>query len=280
MSPRKSIFLKVLLVIGFLIFFYPNISDYVNSFTQTTSIVNYDKAIGAFDKVDIQTIKNAANAYNRRIFQEKDSIYYPNLVKGYDQTLNPFHDGVMGYITIDKIGVSLPIYHGVTEGILQTSVGHLPGTSLPVGGPSTHAVLSGHSGLRSAKLFTDLHKLGIGDEFVLSVLGEDLYYKVCHVEVVLPKQVDALKVFPGKDYVTLFTCTPYGVNTHRLLVRGERIDAPPGATNQKVKDHVKKDRWQSIAKLVLVVGLISMIVLSIIKDVCIIRREKLSRKQS
>ncbi len=274
MEKKKSIFLKILLVIGFLIFFYPNISDYVNSFTQTKGIINYEKSLDEFDKVDIQKIKDDAVLYNKKIFAEKDVIYNPNLVGGYKESLNPFNDEMMGFLKIEKIGVCLPIYHGVNEGVIQKGVGHLPGTSLPIGGKSTHAALSTHSGLPSAKLFTDLHKLDIGDKFIVSVLGEDLYYQVIHKDIVLPKDVEALKVCEGKDYVTLFTCTPYGINTHRLLVRGERINSPTISKDEKSKDVVKKNMFLTIIKLVLMFGLIIIIILSIIKDFIDLKKEK------
>ncbi|MFP5528098.1 class C sortase [Peptococcus simiae] len=282
MDKKKSIFLRFLLIIGFLIFFYPNISDYVNSFTQTTGIINYEKALNEFDNIDIQKIKNEAIVYNRKIYEEKDSIYYPNLVAGYKENLNPFNDGMMGYLNIEKIGISLPIYHGVNEGVIQKGVGHIPGTSLPIGGISSHAALSTHSGLPSAKLFTDLHKLDIGDEFIVSTLGEDLYYKVIQKETVLPKEVDSLKVYDGKDYLTLITCTPYGINTHRLLVRGERIENPKLGADDKISQEtskkVKKNMYISLFKLVLILGLIIIIILSIIKDLILLRKEKLMKK--
>lgn len=279
MERKKSIFLKILLVIGFLIFFYPNISDYVNSFTQTRGIINYEKSLDEFAKIDIQKIKDGASLYNQKIFEEKDAIYYPNLVHGYKENLNPFDDGMMGYIKIKKIGVYLPIYHGVNEGVIQKGVGHLPGTSLPVGGASTHACLTTHSGLPSAKLFTDLHKLDLGDKFIVSVLGEDLYYQVIHKETVLPKNVEPLKVSAGKDYVTLFTCTPYGINTHRLLVRGERINSPNISKDKTTRNEVKKSMFLTILKLVLMFGLIIIIILSIIKDfICLKKEKSLSEK--
>lgn len=274
MERKKSIFLKILLVIGFLIFFYPNISDCVNSFTQSKGIINYEHSINEFDNVDIQKIRDNATLYNKRIFEEKDSIYYPNLVHGYNENLNPFNDGMMGFLKIKKIGVYLPIYHGVNEGVIQKGVGHLPGTSLPIGGESTHAALTTHSGLQSAKLFTDLHKLDVGDRFIVSVLGEDLYYQVILKETVLPKNVEPLKVSAGKDYVTLFACTPYGINTHRLLVKGERISSPNISKDETIRNEVQKNMFLTILKLVLMFGLIIIIILSIIKDFIYIKKEK------
>lgn len=274
MDKKKSIFLKVLLVIGFLIFFYPNISDYVNSFSQTRAIVTYDKAVGEYDKLDVGKIRSEACAYNQEISKEKDAIYKPDLLPAYEEKLNPFNDGMMGYINIEKIGLSLPVYHGVSEGVIQSAVGHLQGTSLPLGGRSTHAVLSSHCGLPSSKLFTDLNKLEIGDVFILSILGEDLYYRVCKIRTVLPNNVEDLKVVEGEDYVTLFTCTPYGINTHRLLVRGERIDPVEKANNLEVKDKLKKNIFISLVKFILLACLIIITILSIVKDLIKIAREK------
>lgn len=274
MEKKKAIFLKILLVIGFVIFFYPNVSDYVNGFTQSRGIINYEKSLDEFANIDIKKIKDEASLYNRKIFEEKDAIYYPNLVKNYKENLNPFKDGMMGYLKIEKIGVYLPIYHGVNEGVIQKGVGHLPGTSLPIGGASSHAALSTHCGLPSAKLFTDLHKLEVGDQFVVSVLGEDLYYQVINKETVLPKNVEPLKVFEGKDYVTLFTCTPYGINTHRLLVRGERINHPQSSRGKEDKEEVKKNMFLTIIKLVSIFASIIIIILSMIKDIIDLRKEK------
>lgn len=235
-----------------------------------------------FDKIDIKKIKEDAILYNQKIFDEKESIYYPNLVKGYKETLNPFNDGMMGYLNIEKIGLNLPIYHGVNEGVIQKGVGHLPGTSLPIGGYSSHAVLSTHSGLPSAKLFTDLHKLDIGDKFIVSVLGDVLNYKVVQKETVLPKEVESLEVYEGKDYVTLITCTPYGINTHRLLVRGERIEDSrfdeEDKISEKTSEKAKKNMYASTIKLALILVLIIIIILSIIKDIIYLRKEKLIEK--
>ena len=274
MEKKKAIFLKILLVIGFIIFFYPNVSDYVNNFTQSRGIINYEKSLDEFAKIDIQKIKDEANLYNLKIFEEKDAIYHPNLVDGYEEKLNPFKDGMMGYLKIEKIGVYLPIYHGVNEGVIQKGVGHLPGTSLPIGGESSHAALSTHSGLPSAKLFTDLHKLEVGDQFVVSVLGEDLYYQVINKETVLPKNVEPLKVYEGKDYVTLFTCTPYGINTHRLLIRAERIYPPKSSEEKEEREEVKKNMFIIVIKLVSIFALIIITILSMIKDFIGLRKEK------
>ncbi|MDO5018808.1 MAG: class C sortase [Lagierella massiliensis] len=277
MDKRKSIFLRMMLIIGFLIFFYPNISDYVNSFTQSTGIVYYNKALGEFENIEIDRIKADADEYNKKIFEEKDAIYNPKLVPGYEKNLNPFNDGMMGSLSIEKIGVNLPVYHGVNEGVIQIGIGHLPGTSLPVGGLSTHSVLSTHSGLPSAKLFTDLHKLEKGDEFIISVLGYRMFYEVDQIETVLPREIELLKISEGKDYVTLFTCTPYGINTHRLLVRGHRIDKVERQAAEKIEEEARQSLSFSVLKLVLILGLILIIIITIIRDLIFIIREKTNK---
>lgn len=273
MDKKKSIFLRLLLIVGFLIFFYPNISDYVNSFSQSTGIVSYNKAIGQFDNVEIEKIRQEAIDYNSRIFQEKDALYNPELVSGYNASLNPFNDGMMGSVTIDKIGVNLPIYHGVNEGIIQSGVGHLPGTSVPIGGQSTHSVLSTHSGLPSARLFTDLNKLKEGDEFNLSILGENMFYEVDQIQTVLPHEVESLQVEEGQDYVTLLTCTPYGINTHRLLVRGKRIAKTETLKKKEIEEKAKKSMMLSILKLIAILGVIFVILASVVRDIYLLKKQ-------
>lgn len=165
-----------------------------------------------------------AERYNESLKGTKSPLFDPTQVVGYNKILDPAGTGVMGYIDIDKIGVELPIYHGTDSTVLQVGIGHIEGSSLPVGGESTHCVLSGHRGLPSAKLFTDLDELKIGDTFTITVLDRVLIYQVDQIKVVLPEEVADLQIENGKDYCTLVTCTPYGINTHRMLVRGIRIN--------------------------------------------------------
>ena len=257
-TEKKSIFLKLLLIAGCGIFFYPTISDAVNGLTETTGIVAYNEALTGFESVQIDKIREGARAYNEKVRECENGIANAGKIKGYEKALNPFSTGMMGSLYIPKIEVNLPIYHDVNEGIIQNGVGHLPGTSLPIGGSSTHCVLSTHSGLPKAKLFTDLHKLDEGDEFILSVLGENLYYRVVMIKIVLPTQTSDLKVVDGKDYVTLTTCTPYGINTHRLLVTGERVpmdDQQVAAESAKVEAAVVQT-WM----IAVVVGIIAVLI--------------------
>ena len=205
---------------------YPTISDYVNQLHQTRAVANYAADVDKLSDADYTAYFEAADAFNAQIAADPDALYFPDRFSSYKSTLDVTGTGIMGYITIEKIGVELPIYHGTSDAVLQVAAGHLEGTSLPVGGASTHAVISAHRGLPSAKLFTNLDQLEVGDTFTITVLDRVLTYEVDNISIVLPTETDSLKVAEGKDYITLMTCTPYGINTHRLLVRGRRITTP------------------------------------------------------
>ena len=209
--------------------FYPTFSDLWNQYRQSKLISNYVEVTKQMSEEDYSAWWNAAKEYNENLdpaFRDAFKGQDPDPQDPYWSMLNVNGDGIMGYIEIPKISVRLPIYHGTGDDALQHGVGHLAGTSLPVGGSGTHAVLSGHRGLPSALLFTDLDQLEEGDLFILYILGEKLVYSVDQIDVVLPDEVSSLQAQDGHDYVTLITCTPYGVNTHRLLVRGERTEVP------------------------------------------------------
>ena len=220
----SAILLFLIFFIGLSLLLYPMFSDWWNSFHQSRAIVDYDAALADMEPADYTALFEAAEDYNRRMSQINFPLMYWEEVEGYEDCLNVSSTGIMGYITIEKIHVELPIYHGTSEGVLQVAVGHLEGTSLPTGGESTHCVLSAHRGLPSARLFTDLDKMDVGDVFVLTVLDRVMTYQVDQVLIVEPQEVDALYVTEGEDYCTLVTCTPYGINSHRMLVRGRRID--------------------------------------------------------
>ncbi len=213
-----------ILLAGIVLLLYPTVSEHINSMHRSRAIKSYNDVIEDMSKEEQESAIGKAREFNKKIAATNGVLYHPELVPGYDSTLDITGTGIMAYINIDKIGVELPVYHGVDENVLQIAAGHLPGTSLPVGGESTHCVISGHRGLPSARLFTDLDKMEIGDTFTLTVMSEVLTYQVDHITVVKPYEVDDLFVKDGKDYCTLFTCTPYGINTHRLLVRGKRIE--------------------------------------------------------
>lgn len=204
---------------------YPSVSNMINERNQSTVITQYKQETDELAVEERKRILEEARAYNENLptffaTEDSESIAASAL---YNNTLNAGGNGVMGVLHIDKINVNLPIYHGTSESVLQVAVGHLPATSLPVGGVNTHAVLSAHTGLPSAKLFTELDKMELGDMFTITVMDETLVYKIDDISVVLPHEVDSLRIFKDQDYVTLVTCTPYGINSHRLLVRGTRI---------------------------------------------------------
>ena len=225
MKKRLSTVILVLVFLtGLSLLLYPTVSDYWNSFHQSRAIASYDSEVAALDNTDYETLWTAAQDYNRRLArQENPLVQSEEDLAEYEDLLNLDGTGAMGYIEIPELKVSLPIYHGVDEGVLQVAVGHIPGTSLPTGGEGTHCVLSGHRGLPSAKLFTNLDQLCEGDTFLLRVLDETLTYEVDQILIVEPHEVEPLAIDPGQDYCTLVTCTPYGINTHRLLVRGHRV---------------------------------------------------------
>ena len=223
-SSKSSIILVAVFLLGLCILLYPAISDYVNSKNQSRAIASYDEALANYQPEDYSAFFEAAEDYNTRLLEDYINFYAPEKVEGYWETLDITGTGIMGYIDIDKIKVELPIYHGTSEQVLNVAVGHLEGSSLPIGGKGNHIVMSAHRGLPSATLFTDLDELKIGDTFTITVLDRLLTYEVDQILIVEPTDVEALLPTPGRDYCTLVTCTPYGINTHRLLVRGKRIE--------------------------------------------------------
>ena len=220
-----TISLVGILLIGLSLLLYPTVSDYWNSFHQSEVVAGYVQDVEDMSEQKKAEMLAAAQAYNQTL--QTGIIPDLNLssaeTKNYDQTLDVTGTGIMAYVEIPKLNTTLPIYHGTDDSVLQVAIGHIPGTSLPVGGKGTHAVISGHRGLASAKLFTDIDRLVEGDTFMIQVLDETLTYEVDQILTVTPDDVSALAIDPEQDYVTLVTCTPYGVNTHRLLVRGHRI---------------------------------------------------------
>ena len=220
----STLFVIILFLVGLSVLLYPTVSDYINTKNASRVIADYNATLADVSQEDLRKWLDEATAYNRSLFETPSAFYLPDLVAGYNETLDITGTGIMGYIDIDKIKVHLPIYHGVDDVILQVAVGHLPGTSLPVGGTNTHTVLSGHRGLPSSRLFTDLDDLEEGDIFTITVLNRVITYQIDQIKVVLPSETDDLQIVPGKDYCTLLTCTPYGINSHRMLVRGVRID--------------------------------------------------------
>ena len=220
----STIALIVVFFVGVSVLLYPTVSDYWNSLHQSQAIATYADSVENMYEQDYEKLWDAAVSYNQKLFQSGHGLGLKDEEKEeYNELLDVSGTGIMSYIEIPKIKCSLPIYHGTDEGVLQIAVGHIEGSSLPVGGLNTHCVLSGHRGLPSAKLFSNLDKLEEGDIFMIRTLDQTLTYEVDQIRIVLPDEVDDLKVEEGKDLCTLVTCTPYGINTHRLLVRGHRV---------------------------------------------------------
>lgn len=274
---RKRTLSTILLIVGFLVglslLLYPTVSDYWNSMHQSRAITNYAEHVADIDDSLYESLWADAQAYNASLLEKADRFTLSDEdLAEYEQMLSVPGTNVIGYIEIDKINCYLPIYHGTDDAVLQVGVGHLEGTSLPVGGASTHCVLSGHRGLPSAKLFTDLDQLEVGDTFVLYVLDETLTYEVDQIRIVEPTDLSDLAIEEGKDYCTLMTCTPYGINTHRLLVRGHRVEN--AASTLRVPADAMQIEPMTVAPLVAVPILILLLLGLLVKT----RRRRHSRK--
>ena len=221
----STIILILIFLAGLSLLLYPTVSDYWNSLHQSRAITDYAEQVADLDDETYEALWTRAQAYNKTLLHRSGRFKLSDEeLKEYNSLLSVSGTSVIGYVEITKINCYLPIYHGTDEEVLKRGVGHLEGSSLPVGGESTHCVISGHRGLPSAKLFTDLDQLEAGDTFVLYVLDETLTYEVDQIRIVEPQQIEELKIAEGEDYCTLVTCTPYGVNSHRLLVRGHRVE--------------------------------------------------------
>ena len=226
MKKNKITLIMILFFfIGLLVLLYPAISSYYNEKVSTKAIFNYESLLeNNPDQEKYQKMFEEAKIYNQKLLNLKEPLIEHDTIDGYKNILNINNTGMMGYLTINKIKVELPIYHGTSQEVLGKSVGHLEGTSFPIGEKGTHTVLSAHRGLPSSKLFTDLDKLEIGDKFTLTILDKTFNYEVDKITIVSPKELDEVKIDKDSDYITLLTCTPYGINTHRLLVRGKRVE--------------------------------------------------------
>ncbi len=221
---KTVIFLTLGFLVGICILLYPAFSDFWNSKTQSRAITNYESVLENLKPEDYTAIFQKAHDYNKALYETDYPLRDYAQVPGYYDTLRVGDNDMIGYVKIDRIGVELPIYHGTSEKVLSKGVGHLEGSSLPVGGENTHSVMSAHRGLPSAKLFTDLDRMEIGDTFQIIILDQIFTYQVDFIKVIEPTDISNLQIIEGGDYCTLFTCTPYGINTHRLLVRGIRIE--------------------------------------------------------
>ena len=221
---KTVIFLTLGFLVGICILLYPAFSDFWNSKTQSRAITDYESVLDNHDENEYSAIFERAHAYNKALYETNYPLMDYKNVPGYYDTLRITDNDMIGYLKIDRIGVELPIYHGTSDDVLNRGVGHLEGSSLPIGGENTHSIMSAHRGLPSSKLFTDLDRMEIGDTFQIIILDQVLTYQVDFIKVIEPTDVSDLQIIEGGDYCTLFTCTPYGINTHRLLVRGVRIE--------------------------------------------------------
>ncbi len=244
MKKRKVITLILLgvFLVGLSVLLYPSVSSYWNSITQSKAIVGYDEIVKSLSPKDYSEIFEKAEKYNEDLKKLNFPLSDYTQLDGYEDCLNATGDGIIGYIDIDKIQVKLPIYHGTNPSTLNHACGHIEGSSLPIGGKGTHAALSAHRGLPSAKLFSDLDKLEVGDIFRITVLDKTYIYEVDQIKTVLPNDVSDLLIEEDKELCTLVTCTPYGINSHRLLVRGHRIESEDNRTMNVVSEAYIVDR--------------------------------------
>ena len=268
---RTNIILVIIFFIGLSVMLYPSFSNYWNSRVQSQAVASYNNEVQKMSKQDYEKMFNEADAYNSTLQELSNPFQDYESISNYEDVLNISGTGIMGYVTIDKIDCELPIYHGTSEGVLQIGVGHLGGTSLPVGGIGTHSVLSAHRGLASAELFSNLDKMEEGDTFQITVLNRVLTYQVDQIRIVEPEDTSDLQVDPDKDYCTLMTCTPYGINTHRLLVRGVRVDGD-------LNTYVPTDAYQVSTNVVAVITSLVLVTLLLMIPVIVKVVKRLRKK--
>ena len=264
-SKLITIILILILLAGLSLLLYPTVSDYWNSVHQSRAIASYAVQVAEIDSDTYEQLWADAQAYNRSLIGKAGRYDMTDEERAkYESLLDVSGNGIIGYIEIPSIKCALPIYHGTDEAILQIAVGHIEGTSLPVGGSGTHCVLSGHRGLPSARLFTDLDKMVVGDTFMMRVLDETLTYEVDQIRIVLPNEMDDLEIEEGKDYCTLVTCTPYGINSHRLLVRGHRIENQVEAQDIRVTSDAIQIEPLIVAPIVALPMLLALLIILLV----------------
>lgn len=269
----STIILILIFLVGLSLLLYPTVSDYWNSFHQSRAIAKYTEQVAELNNDLYKQLWEDAVAYNERLLTKLNRYKMTGEEKAeYESLLNVSGNGIIGYIEIEKINCSLPVYHGTAESALQIAAGHIEGTSLPVGGASTHCVISGHRGLPRAKLFTNLDKLVEGDTFELHILNEILTYEVDQISVVEPDEVEKLEIEEGKDYCTLVTCTPYGINTHRLLVRGHRVANREKAEEETIVSETVQEETKAGFSIIPLVAVLIFIILVILLLIRICRR--------
>ena len=274
MSRLMTLLIVVVFVAGLSFLLYPTVSNLWNQAHQSRAIATYTEQVEKLDDSSNKEMLKAARKYNKERLKKADHWKLSKKdKKKYESLLDVSGTGIMGYIEIPKIDCSLPIYHGTDEGALQIAIGHLEGSSLPVGGKSSHCVLSGHRGLPSARLFTALDQMEEGDTFILNILGHKLAYEVDQIKVVLPEEMSDLEIQEGKDLCTLVTCTPYGINTHRLLVRGHRVKY----VETKVQEQREVSKPKTDTRLVIAGAAVGAVVLFII--IFAVRRRRKHRNQ-
>lgn len=263
MKKRLPLILIILVfIVGLGVLIYPVLSEFINARNHSSAVAGYSDAVNKLSEIDYQQLLDQAQQYNEDLSANQyryDNTEEANLA--YESNLRLSNSDVMGYIEIPKIDVKLPFYHGTDQAVLQVGVGHLQGSSLPVGGISSHAVLSGHRGLPSAKLFTNLDQIELGDTFTIYTLNMMLTYQVDQIEVVEPEEAEGLNIVPGGDYITLVTCTPYGVNTHRLLVRGVRIANPVVPETETIVPVSNNRYYDNYLLAILLAALIVLIII-------------------
>ena len=262
----STIILILVFLAGLSLLLYPTVSDYWNSLHQSRAIASYAADVANLDNDIYAQLWEAARDYNHILVGKLGRFDLTGEEQeAYEALLNVSGNGILGYIEIPEINCSLPIYHGTDEAVLQIAIGHIAGSSLPTGGAGTHCVLSGHRGLPSARLFTDLDKLVVGDTFLLRVLDETMTYEVDQILIVEPYELDALEIDPGQDYCTLVTCTPYGINTHRLLVRGHRVENQAQAKVVRVTADAMQIEPVLVAPIVAAPMLLVLLILLLVK---------------
>lgn len=273
MKKRISTGIMIMIfMIGLSLLLYPGVSNFWNSIHQTYAIVDYEASLEGLSPTDYTVYWEAAEDYNRELAGLEEPLKNYDQIDGYKAVLNVRNNGMIGYITIPDLNVELPIYHGTSESVLSKAAGHLEGSSLPVGGENTHCVISAHRGLPSAKLFTNLDQVEVGDRFFMKILDRTLTYEVFEISVVKPDEIERLGIEEGKDLCTLVTCTPYGINSHRLLVHGKRIKETMEIEIQPVVE-TELEVSQPSQEIMIAIAAVTMVLLGLL---CIIwkRREK------
>ena len=274
-----TLLIVVVFVAGLSFLLYPTVSDLWNRAHQSRAIATYTEQVEKLDDSSNKEMLKVARKYNKELLKKADHWKLSKKdKKKYESLLDVSGTGIMGYIEIPKIDCSLPVYHGTDEGALQIAIGHLEGSSLPVGGKSSHCVLSGHRGLPSARLFTDLDQMEKGDIFILHILGKNLAYKVDQIKTVLPDETSDLDIVEGEDHVTLVTCTPYAVNTHRLLVRGHRVPMKAAKAVQKTEKKVTGITNPTLPMLALCVVIGIVIAVILVAGINSVQNKKRRRK--